>query len=330
MQKLIRKDYLSKENTNCMKFLFAVAIVFCHIFAYNPFGKGIGIGAIITAFGYLSVSVFLFFSGYGLTVQYMSKGDRCFEGYFKKRILPIYIIQILLILFYTVFKLIIKYAVSYKTIIQSFLFGNTIVQYGWYLQMIILFYIIYYLAFRKTTAKNGIIKLCVALVIYTVLCVTLKLPSNWYEASFSFLLGAIWALKKEKIDSKMNVLHKYVFTFILSLIVFVCSFVLGNSGILPIYFKILVKMFSAVFFVVCVLFLVMKIRIKYKTLEFAGKYYFEIYFMQGFVILLFNETIVINNDLLRYIICYASVFALAILVKPVVSCINKMCSGIKA
>lgn len=313
-----------------MKFVFAVAIVFCHIFAYVPFGKDMGIGVIVTAFGYLSVSAFLFFSGYGLTVQYINKGDRSFDGYFKKRVLPIYIIQIILILLYTLFKFAIRYAVSYKTIIQSFLFGDTVVQYGWYLQMIMLFYIIYYLAFRKTTAKNGIIKLCIVLVIYTVLCVTLKLPSNWYEASFSFLLGAIWALKKEKIDSTMNVLHKYVFTFILSLIVFICTFVLGNSGILPIYFKIPFKMISAVVFVVCVLFSVMKIRIKYKPLEFAGKYYFEIYFMQGFVILLFNETIVINNVLLRYIICYASAFAIAILVKPVVGWINKMCRGIKA
>lgn len=327
MQSEIRNDYLSKENANCMKFIFAVAIVFCHLFAYDPFGKGVGIGAIITSFGYLSVSAFLFFSGYGLTVQYKSKGNVCFDGYFQKRLLPIYVIQVLLIVLYTLFKLGIGYSVSCKTVLQSFLFGNTVIQYGWYLQMILLFYVVYYFCFFRRTIKIGIVLLSISILVYCLICFVIKMPSNWYEASFSFVVGAMWAYKKEKIDVLMNVLHKYILAFFSVWSIFAVTFVLGNSGILIGYLKLPFKMMSSASFVVIMLLVIMKVRIRFKPIEFAGKFYFEIYFLQGFVILFFNEAIFINNMLLRYLICFISLFVMAICVKPVVNKINNMCKG---
>jgi len=324
----IRNDYLSKENTNCMKFVFAIAIVFCHVFAYNPFGMGIGIGAIITAFGYLSVSAFLFFSGYGLMVQYLSRGDKFFEKYFTKRILPIYIIQSLLILLYSLFKLLIGYSFSYRTVLQSFLFGNTIIQYGWYLQMIMLFYAIFYFCLCKSNYKAGIIKLSFSVVAYIIFCVTVKLTSNWYESSLSFIVGAIWALKKERIDSELDVFPKYIYTAISAVFVFAGTFILGNSSILPNGFRIPFKMISAVSFVVCVLLTAMRVRVNFKVLAFGGKYYFEIYFMQGFVVLLFNEVITVSSSIFKYIVCFVCVFFVAIIAKPVVNAINNKCRSI--
>lgn len=56
----IRPDYISKENTDCLKGIFAIAVVICHIYGRRPFGISFGIGAIFMALGYLSVAAFLF------------------------------------------------------------------------------------------------------------------------------------------------------------------------------------------------------------------------------------------------------------------------------
>ncbi len=200
----IRSNYLSKQTTNCMKFICSIAVVICHLFGYDPFGEGMGIGVIITAFGYLSVSCFLFFSGYGLTVSYIKKGNEYFKGYIKKRVLPIYIIQVILIVIYSIFRLLVEEKLNLRRLTLSFFFGDTIIEYGWYIQMILLFYLIYYLAFNKQSIKSGIIRLAFALLLYCFACKMLDLATNWYEANWTFLLGVIWAYRKQEIDKKIE------------------------------------------------------------------------------------------------------------------------------
>ncbi len=327
MQYSIQSNYLSKQTTNCLKFIFAIAVVICHLFSYQPFGKGMGIGMIITAFGYLSVSCFLFFSGYGLTISYMNKGNEYFNGYLKKRILPIYVIQVILIIIYTLFNLLVEGKVDYKQVVMSFFFGNTIIQYGWYIQMIIVFYLIYYLVFKKQTVKRGIIRLAYSLLIYCLVCVTLKLSNTWYETSFSFLLGAIWAHKKQAIDNKMSERKNYIFSLIVGCVGFSCSFIFGNANILPNSVKIIVKMISSVLFVILVLLVVMKIKIDYKPMVYAGNFYFEIYFLQGIFLILFNEIFLIENIVLRYVVCISSICITAVLINPVVKWMTNKCKG---
>ncbi len=328
MRNSIHNDYLAKENSNCLKFIFSIAVVLCHLFAYEPFGESYGIGVIFTALGYLSVSIFLFFSGYGLTISYINKGDSYFKFFLKNRVLPIYVIQAILIPIYSLFQFVIGNNVTWKLIIQSFLFGDSVVKYGWYIQMIILFYIIYYFAFLKSTIKNGIIKLSLGVLSFCIICIVLKMSHIWFESSLAFILGTIWAYKKNKIDSLVCVPTKYVIVTIAVVFVFAFTFILGNAGLLPMVIKIPIKMISAVFFVIFVLLMVMKIRIKYKPLEFAGNYYFEIYFLQGFFLTIFNEIIIIDNILVRYVVCIISIFITAILIKPVVNFINNKCKGV--
>ncbi len=257
MQNTIHSDYLSKENTNCLKIIFAIAVVICHIFARNPFGEGLGIGVIITAFGYLSVSCFLFFSGYGLTITYISKGDTYFEGYLKRRVLPLYVIQGCLIIVYTIFQITIGYKVPFSLIIQSFLFGDTVVQYGWYIQLTILFYVAYYFSFYKASIKKGIIRISIIILSFCIACVVFKMAYTWFESSLAFLFGIIWAYKKQKIDHEIRMQKKYVIAVAVAFVGFFFTFVFVNIGVLPNAIRVPVKMLSSIFFITLVLLFVM-------------------------------------------------------------------------
>ena len=143
-----RTDYLSKDNSDCLKGIFAIAILICHLFGKKGFGISLGLGPIFTSLGYLSVAIFLFSSGYGLAISYINKGEDYLKGFLRKRVLPICIINALLVLIYILYDLIAGNEIIFKSIFQSFLFGDTVVKYGWYIQMIVLFYIVYYLSFK--------------------------------------------------------------------------------------------------------------------------------------------------------------------------------------
>lgn len=62
----------SRSQTECLKGIFALGIVICHLCSRTGLGSSIGLGPIYTALGYWGVSIFLFISGYGLMSRYLA------------------------------------------------------------------------------------------------------------------------------------------------------------------------------------------------------------------------------------------------------------------
>lgn len=326
MQLRIRQNYISKENTDCLKGLFAVAVVLCHIYGRRPFGASFGIGVLFTALGYLSVAAFLFFSGYGLTVSYQSKGATYLNGFLKKRVLPTYIVQAFLIIVYTVFNLCIGIPVSQSVILQSFFFGKTVVVNGWYIQAIIVFYLLFYIVCRISGGKYMSLFMTIGIVGYVLICALCRLPSTWYEASFAFLCGIEFAQNKDKIDSAfMKMPNTYIATLLTAIVLLCVTFLFGNAGILPLFLKIPLKMLSAVCFVVCMLLTVMKVKINFPPVRFIGKYYFEIYILQGIYLVVFDKVFVMRNGLLYGLSVGISTFLTALCVHPLIQYIYRIC-----
>ena len=77
----MNSNYLSRNNTDCLKGICAFMVVLCHVCARTGIGAGVGLGPIITAFGYLGVSGFMFMSGFGLTISLLSS-DKMGGGVF--------------------------------------------------------------------------------------------------------------------------------------------------------------------------------------------------------------------------------------------------------
>lgn len=234
-----------------------------------------------------------------------------------------------MIVIYTCFQTVVGYEISTLQFVKSFFIGGTVVRYGWYIQAIILFYIFYCIAFRKKTVSQGLSRLIILVSSYCVVFAFLiKSGSWWYESSFSFVLGAIWAINKSKIDLFITKSFKrYIICFMMLLSCFAVSFVFGNAGFVTSIFKIPVKMISSVLFVPLILLIIMKIKVNYKPIEILGNYYFEIYILQGIYIILFTEVVVINNSIFFYVACiFCTVFS-AILLHPAIVWINKKCKG---
>lgn len=329
MQENIRENkYLSPDNTTCLKGIFAVFVLIHHLYQYSGLFHNSPVGMIFQAFGYLSVGMFFFYTGYGM----MFSKDK--EGYVKtigkKRILPLYIFYVFLILLYLLWQLVLQYQITPSLILQSFLFGKTIVPLGWYLQVTFVVYLILWAVFSLVKSeKKCLLVTGIALLTYCFICNCIGLPTTWYESIFCVLLGMTWAVYKDSID-RIIIKNKWM-AFIITGFIFVV-FLAGTkvSPILQTELKIISAVAFAVFVTVATIVL---LRVFYNNpvTKILGKYSLEIYVCQGFFLLLRKEgRIYIDNPYIFIGIVIVGTAILAVLIKPVYGKITKTVKSIVA
>ena len=292
---------LDIKTSSCLKGILACMVLICHMHARVSLFSSNILGTIFTAFGYLSVATFFFLSGYGLK-EAASKKEHYVSNFPKKKLLPFFCICCFTILIYLIRDICVGNDVNILTLVQSFLFGNTIVDNGWYLQTQLLFYIIFYLVYNFVKNKRSF-ALIFIIALYCVFCAVAKLSTTWYEASFCFPLGILYSENKHKINSILfKNKTRHLISILCVLIVFIITLFFGNKPFLSECFRIPLKLISSVFFCLLVLTTVTLINIKNPITEFLGKISLEIYLLQGIFLNLFKEQFVIDNDWI-YIIC---------------------------
>jgi len=200
------------------------------------------------------------------------------------------------------------------------LFGNTVVPYGWYFQVILLFYLIFYIAYRFFK-KRPLLFIFKATIAYMLGCGLLGLSTTWYECAFCFDLGFLFFYKKDIImrihENKWNC----AITCILSVILFSVCFVFGSKNLLnsP-NLTLMFKIGSTVLFVVSLFTIVNVVNLKFNFTELLSKYYLEIYLFQGMVyILCRNRYWGIENQYVYFITAIVGVLVVAMVFHPAMS-----------
>ena len=292
----MNSNYLSRNNTDCLKGICAIMVVLCHVCARIGIGAGVGLGPIFTAFGYLGVSGFMFMSGFGLTVSLLSSyknGGGYLSKFLMQRVLPVYSLLFVLSVLYFILKTILAIDTpSLSELVQSFFFGGAVVSFGWYLQCIVLIYLIYYAAahiavryYTNSVSSMLIILVALGLLFFVGLCVLLGLESTWYETTLSFLGGVVLAANRQKLDYIWQVKRNVWLCLLLFVGVFGLSFIFGNGPFLSGAVKILIKMVSSLAFCLCCLSAMRLISLENHVTTFLGRHYLEIYIINSSLVL---------------------------------------------
>lgn len=281
---------------------------------------------IFQTLGYLSVGMFFFYTGYGMMCSKNKDGYVKTIG--KKRVLPLYLFYVFLILLYSLWQLVIQYQITPSLLLQSFFFGKTIVPLGWYLQVTFVIYLILWAVFSLVKSdKKCLLVTGIALLLYCFICNFIGLSTTWYESIFCVLLGMTWAVYKDSIDRIKN---KWM-AFIITGFIFVVS--LAGAKVSPIL-QTEVKMISAVAFAACVTVATIVIPVAIcnnPVTKILGKYSLEIYVCQGFFLLLRKEgRIYIENPYIFIVIVIVGTAILMVLMKPVYGKITKTVKSIVA
>lgn len=132
-------------------------------------------------------------------------------------------------------------------------------------------YLIIYFSGKLSKGKANI-KFLLTNLLFDIMLITLLYftkKEHWYNIILTFPLGLLYGIYEKQIKKVLD--NYYLVTLILMIVCFVGTYI-SNSFIA---YEI-----KAIFFTLIIVFLSYRIKIGNKTLEFLGKYTFEIYILQ--------------------------------------------------
>ena len=292
-------DFMSIKSCNSYKGFFALIVILHHI------SQRVSIGTLppdFTRVGYLAVAVFLFLSGYGLQKQNLLKPDYS-RGFLLKRIPAILIPYIVMTLIYWLIYALLGDVRSIGTIWHNFIVnGDPIVWFSWYVVCILYFYIAFYFSMKIfKTSRVGIVIGGIAFwILYIFLCQKLAFGLWWYQTSFVFILGIVFSSYEEKILKFIKKYYPIVLLLALTFFIVLAKHKWEIYWLTPsLKTEFLLVAILSFLFIVSFLTLALKLTTDNKILDFLGKISFEIYMVQGAVMLtLRNEHFNVQNDIL--------------------------------
>ena len=290
-------DCYSKEYWNCLKGVFAIAIILHHL------SQKITDGFLFRQFqevGFLCVAAFFFISGYGLMKQYRVNQERYLKHFFRNRIMVILLQYVVISIAYWLIRSVLGDRRSIKEFVLSFLNGTPITPYSWYIIEILMLYVIFYLAciFSKGSYRKLIAQIGICLILFTIVSHAVGYYFYWYNTWGTFILGIVVASLQEKptrID-QINYRYQICSLGLIFIILYVTAIHLKSASVVV---QVLLYQVTSISFVGFLLLISKKVQVHNHSLKWLGERSFELYMLQGLPLLLFRSNLIyIENDFL--------------------------------
>lgn len=178
-----------RSITDLAKFIAALLVVNGHLFMYYSNApevtQWINLGA-------QCVSLFLFFSAYGLMCAYEKKGEAYLNGFFKKRIgrilIPLFTAYAVSLPLYAIFK----GPIDWHNVIRTITWGGPYLKFSWYVTEIAVLYILFYICAKiSRSVKMSAVCLSAAILLLIFALFVSKQPV-WYINGLPCFIIGIW------------------------------------------------------------------------------------------------------------------------------------------
>lgn len=245
-------DYLSIRQCNAVKGFFIVIVFIRHINQYiintdfiaNSLGD-ITYFRITSAIGQLMVTMFLFFSGYGIMESFNKKGVTYIHSMPRKRILTTLINFDIAVLCFLVLNTLLDKSTPISKILFSFIAWDSLGNSNWYIFCILLCYSFSYIVLLLFKENENLIYISIfSITIITIVILSYYKQPYWYNTMLCFPFGMLYSGYKRKFDIYF---HKHYFK---SLFVFIVLFIVARY--IPISLRGLIYNTESIFFVTSV------------------------------------------------------------------------------
>ena len=348
------EEWNSFSETKAIQGLMALCIV-CHHTAQQTCVNWLPSGNIVNGLnvfsdtGFLFVGVFFFWSGYGLFKSFKSK-QKYLSRFVSKRVVPVLVPYVIVCFLFTLERIFVfkeKMPLWFK--ITNFT-GITIGYYfGWYIQAIVVFYLVFYFAFKYSRYDFDAILYVFAGVLLWVVA-GLIIDHNdyfmrgqwWYNSTMLFPFGVLFAKNESKIIEFLKKRFKILVPS--SIILFFLSFFFsrfmefiggyyGEMMGFPFSKKILYRvltltpqLLAAVMFTLILLLICMKAKFHNKVLDFLGSHTLEIYLTHAFFLEFFAISYNYKRDSIFYARPWLLLLVTFILTIPAAVLLKKACN----
>lgn len=301
------KAYLSKDTTAAIKGIFILLVFFSHFNSYVSLTDTIDLSyrSIVSWFGQTMVTLFLFYSGYGVMESIQKKGSGYVETFPKKRILATLFRFDCAVFLFLIIGLIFGSHFTLPQVVLSMLGWETLGNSNWYIFVILVLYLITYLAFKLIRTKNNLIPV---IAITGIVCVLIVFcwrfyirDLYWYDTALCYVAGMFYSLLKpyiQKFAEKQTVIKRNI-TWLLTLLLCLGAFLLLKGlGNTPAY------LLSNIVFAIIIVLITMRFHIGNPILCWCGNNLFELYILQRIPMIVFKNLGVIEiNVYLYFVLC---------------------------
>ena len=267
--------------------------------------------------------MFIFMSGYGLASSYLSDKETYLKNFPRKRLLTFYLTYLFFVIIYTVYGLITGADISFLQIIHSLTYGGTIVSFGWYFQLTILLYVLFFFTRLIKDNKSFLAVLSILIIAFVASNYFIGEQELVYVPSLSFLAGVFMGHIHRNEKKKSVSAAQSIVLFLMGAVVFSAFTVTGilidygyfdavpNRNLVN-FAKLIFMILADWGFIATVMSLVgllcksVPVMINNPISRFMGKNCLEIYALQGLFLISLNK--VISNRLI-----YAFVSAVCII-----------------
>lgn len=307
------RDCLSRETTAAVKGCFLIFVFLRHFtqyvsswnnwdFVFVRFDRGLS---------QMLVTMFLFYSGYGIAEAVKHRGAEYVKGMPRRRILSVLIQFDIAVALFLITGLLLGKSFSLKTILPAFVGCTSLGNSNWYIFAVLMMYVISFAAFfvckNKFAAAAVLTALC---AVYIIVVSRFKEP-YWYNTVICYPLGVWWSLIFDKTKGFLN--KK-----------FVCTACLGLSS--AAYFLLdmlrtqrafersfLLYELMTVAFTLAVLFFTGKVSFGNSVTRYLGNHLFSLYILQRIPMMIFSRTALIDHKIAFLVVCAAVTLAMGAL-----------------
>ena len=282
-------DYLSLNTTNSIKGIFIILVFIKHATPYVINAGWIPTGIWGEVFNFVNnnvgqwiVAMFLFYSGYGVMESIKRKGHDYIQSLPRKRILQVLVNFDIAVLIFIVVDLTLNKPLTINQCLLSLTGWESVGNSNWYIFIIMLMYLITYMAFYMGAGKyQQSLLAAVALTFVFSIVLSYFKPDYWFNTMFCYTAGLGFSVYKEKIEAfaKSNYWQTLVITIIALLII----------DRIPYHVKGLVYNTFSVIFCCLVVLLTMKFKINSPILLWCGQNLFPLYIYQRISMMMFSS-----------------------------------------
>lgn len=321
------RDYMSVKMSNSIKGFFLCMVFFSHICGYTDFSHPLldnPYHIIRRVTGQCIVTMFLFYSGYGIMESIKKRGQNYVKAFPIQRFLRVLLLFDCAILLFLIYRYLTGVHYPVKKLILTFLGWDGIGNSNWYIFCVLWLYIFTYVAFSVYKDKNSkaVLNIFILSVLYMAVMYKLGKEHWWYDTILCYSYGMFFSLYRQKIE---NFIDESTGAWLLSLIIF-------SIGYIVTYFyrntNPLIYQINVFLFVAAITTFTMHFVIDNRILQWLGSNLFELYILQRLPMMILKPYILTEEATpsIKYIYV-VSCFAITIIISTIYS--KTISEGIK-
>ena len=304
-------DYIARPQTSAINGVFVLLVFLSHVSTYitlsGPFDT-----AYQTMKGYLGqmvVVTFLFYSGFGIMESITKKGLDYVKSIPWRRFCKVLFHMILAVLLYVIVNLILHKPMAFKNVLLAFIGWTSIGNSNWYIFAVLALYAIVFLAFIVCKANRwiGAVLTTLLSVAFVYWQIRIGRDSWTYNTVIVFSAGMWYSLLRvpaERFLQKSAPLWFLAFGAVFALYL---VFDAKKGGGIEWY------SLWAIFFMLTLVTLSMKIKIGNRLLAFFGAHVFSMYILQRIPMLLLTQIGYQQAHPYRFVTaCFAATLVLSV------------------